>query len=402
VAESPEAFWLTPHDIYVKLTTGPGSHTLDVVQQSVHAIWRDEAERAALIHIQAMLIESAWQGAAGEGAAGAAQPLAASALAGADLLEQAQDLMDRQSGSFNRAKNDVVPVPPEPPKPDLLDVRVAFTDYEKSLTAYQADAQHNIDVFSNYDGASDYNETRMPASYSTSAHSGGTINVVPDAGQRGDTGDFIEVADYEPPRGEPRSSGERVQVDGPPRGGPTSGPVSSDSQPPQQTAPSDFVTPSGNPPNSPLPTPPQPGSTGGFATGLPVGGFTGGGPVGSGGPGARGGVYGGSGGPGTGGPGSAGRGPGVGMRGGMLGAGPGVGALAAEEAAAQRAAAAAAARGAGSGMVGGAPVGAGRGKNDEDEDHKRKVLIEADAEGLFGSDVLTAPEVIGDDEYEDD
>ena len=250
------SFWMTPHEIYVALTTGPGSGKLDAGQQAVSAIWKEEEERATLIHIQAVLIESAWQGAASEGAAGAAQPLAASALSGVDLLEQAQDLMDRQSGSFNRAKNDVLPVPPEPPKPDLLDVRVAFTDYEKSLTAYQADAQHNMDVFSNYDGASDYNETRMPASYSTSAHSGGTINVVPDAGQRGDTGDFIEVADYEPPRGEPRSSGERVQVDGPPSGPP------SDSQQPQQTAPSDFVTPSGNPPNSPLPTPPQPGSTG--------------------------------------------------------------------------------------------------------------------------------------------
>jgi hypothetical protein len=49
----------------------------------------------------------------------------------------------------------------------------------------------------------------------------------------------------------------------------------------------------------------------------------------------------------------------------------------------------------------GAPVGAGRGKGDEDEEHQRKVLIEADAEGTFGSDVLTAPQVIGDDEYED-
>jgi hypothetical protein len=49
----------------------------------------------------------------------------------------------------------------------------------------------------------------------------------------------------------------------------------------------------------------------------------------------------------------------------------------------------------------GAPVGPGRGKGDEDTEHERKVLIEADAEDTFGSDVLTAPQVIGDDEYED-
>lgn len=49
----------------------------------------------------------------------------------------------------------------------------------------------------------------------------------------------------------------------------------------------------------------------------------------------------------------------------------------------------------------GAPMGGGRGKDDEDTEHQRKVLIEADAEAVFGSDVLTAPQVIGDDEYED-
>jgi hypothetical protein len=42
-----------------------------------------------------------------------------------------------------------------------------------------------------------------------------------------------------------------------------------------------------------------------------------------------------------------------------------------------------------------------RGKGD-DEGHRHKILIESDAESLFGSDMLTAPQVIGDDEYEDD
>jgi hypothetical protein len=46
-------------------------------------------------------------------------------------------------------------------------------------------------------------------------------------------------------------------------------------------------------------------------------------------------------------------------------------------------------------------MGSGR-NQDDDEEHKRKILIEADPEDTFGSDVLTAPQVIGDDEYEDD
>jgi len=47
-------------------------------------------------------------------------------------------------------------------------------------------------------------------------------------------------------------------------------------------------------------------------------------------------------------------------------------------------------------------MGGGRGKGDEDEDHTRKVLIEPDPEAMFGSEVMTAPQVIGDDAYEDD
>ncbi|MBB4906605.1 hypothetical protein [Actinophytocola algeriensis] len=48
----------------------------------------------------------------------------------------------------------------------------------------------------------------------------------------------------------------------------------------------------------------------------------------------------------------------------------------------------------------GAPLG-NKGNGDEDAEHERKVLIEVDSEEIFGSAVLTAPPVIGDDEYED-
>lgn len=51
----------------------------------------------------------------------------------------------------------------------------------------------------------------------------------------------------------------------------------------------------------------------------------------------------------------------------------------------------------------GMPMGAmgGQGKGDEDDEHERKIMIESGGEDVFGSDTLTAPQVIGDDEYED-
>lgn len=385
---------MSPHQIYEYFATGRGTGLLDDAQTATRLEWDLEDGRANLIRKQGELIRGGWHGTASEGAFGAAQPLAESALHGADALSRAEDLLDRQSGSYHRAANSVKPVPSEPPKLDMNDTGLPFTDYDKEVTTYQADAQHNIDVYRGYDGASHYNQTNMPTTYSTVNHAGGNISVTSNDGQ---PGDYIDSTDYQPPRGDDDFSERR---------GPDSAPVSEplpDRRQPQQTTPTDFgqpsiTTPGGNLPSTVQPTPPGP-TPGGLVAGLPVGGFTGSGPGGgTGGPGARGGTYGG---PGS--PGSGGRGPGsAGPRSGVLGAGPGVGALAAEEAAARRATAAAVARGAGPGVMGGAPVGAGRGKGNEDEEHQRKFLIEIDPEGTFGSDVLTAPQVIGDDEYEDD
>jgi hypothetical protein len=84
------------------------------------------------------------------------------------------------------------------------------------------------------------------------------------------------------------------------------------------------------------------------------------------------------------------------------GPGAGAGALAAEQAA-QRGGVAGAPGARGGVGMGGVPVGAtGRGQGDEDSEHQRKVLIEPDPESTFGTDVLTAPQVIGDPRYEDD
>jgi hypothetical protein len=396
---------MSPHEIYEYLTNGPGTRLLDDAQAAARAEWTKEDGRAELIRKQAELIRGGWQGSAADGAFGAAQPLAKSALDGTDRLSSAEDLLDRQSGSFHRAANSVRPVPQAPPKLDMLDAMVALSDYEKDVKSYQADAQHNIEVFRGYDNASEYNQTNIPKQYTIVSHSGSTISVTQDDGQRDDTGTYIDSVEYQQPRdgnesGTPSGPGSPggTPAGGTPAGGSPVGGSVSGAQP-QQTSPSNFAPP---PTTTPTPLPPstvQPAPTGitpgGLVPGLPVGGYS------SGGPGARSGGFGGpgSGGTGSGGPGSSGRGgTGAGVRG--LGAGSGVGALAAEEqAAVRRASAAAATRG---GAMAGAPIGAGRGKGDEDEEHQRKVLIEIDAEGVFGSDILTAPQVIGDDDYEDD
>lgn len=396
-----DRIFMTPAEIYRQLTEGPGTGRLLIEQQDTYAESTAEGERAELIRSLANTIRTGWQGDASGGAYGAAMPLAEKALENADKLDHSQDLLSRQIDSFNTAVNSVHPVSDTPDNP--IDEKFPFdVDYDKAVKDYQNSAQHNIAVFREYDGASHYNETNIPQEYSGSDRSGGEVSVKSpadtievDEPRPGGPGDSAGPGDSSGP-GPGSSGGDGSHSSGPSTGGfpgETGGfPGGPGGPGGSLTSPNDYrpvpTSSSPVPSYSPVGQAPASRDSGGFVGGVPVGGYTGGGGFGP--RGGGGGVGGGTGGPG----GVRGGGAGLGA-----GAGARAGALAAEEAAAARRAAQAAA-GAKSGPMG-APMGAGRNKDDEDAEHQRKVLIEADAEDTFGSDVLTAPQVIGDDEYED-
>ncbi|HEX6356734.1 hypothetical protein [Actinophytocola sp.] len=380
-------FFMTPAEIYRQLTEGPGAALLRTEQIDAGDEWSAEQERADLIRSLADTIKAGWQGEASAGAYGAAMPLAELAIENAVKIGFCQELLARQIESFDTAVNSVRPVsgPPE----NSMDEPFPFdVDYEKSVTDYQDGAQHNIAVFRVYDDASSFNETNTPQDFNNGARSSGDVSVagpvdtmpVTEPGPRSavDPRDVGQVKHSSSSFGAPWSVSGDLAEPGVASGGFETSPNDFQPAPPALSSP---VTSLSSPGLGQSPVSASP--TGGFVGGVPVGGSPGGG---SGGFGPRGG-------------GGTGGGSG-GVR--NLGPGMGAGAVAAEDAAARRAgqAAAAAARPGGAGPVG-APVGAGRGKGDEDTEHQRKVLIENDAEETFGSDVLTAPTVIGDDEYED-
>jgi hypothetical protein len=403
---SEYGFFVTADDIYRWLKEGPGAESLNLAQGATQQEMDRENQRADQIIALSNAIQAGWQGEAGGRAYSAASPLAEHALRGAEQLRVSQDLLSRQSASFVDAANRVQPVPEKPPENSLSDEFPFDNDIDKETADYQAAAQNNFSVFREYDGASSYNETHMPQEYNTTNRSTGNVTVTPPA-------DTIEVDDAGPGSG-PRSGGPGEYSGGPGNysgygagpsgypGGPSGGPPAGGGYPGpvpsggQQTTPNDY-RPSPQPPypyppayppvNRPSPVSADPGN---YTGGAPYGGGSGGGSSGGFGPRGSGGGGGYGGGP-------RGFGP-------TPGPGPGAaaGALAAEEAAARRAAQAAAGirPGAAGGQMG-APMGAARNKDDEDTEHERKILIETDAEETFGSDVLTAPQVIGDDEYED-
>jgi len=137
---------LTPHEIYEKLRAGD-TRLLEEGRTAAQTQAMTEGVRSTLLGRQAALLQTGWEGAASDGAAGVVKSLVDNAQVGTDQLVVAQRLMDQQSGSFHHAANSVRPVPAEPPKPDFTDMNWPFVDYEKQVTGYQADAQHNIEVF---------------------------------------------------------------------------------------------------------------------------------------------------------------------------------------------------------------------------------------------------------------
>jgi hypothetical protein len=151
---------LTPYEIYEKLRAGD-TRLLEECRTAAQAQAVTQGVRSTLLDRQAALLRAGWAGAVGDGASGVVRSLVDNAQVGTDQLVEAQKLMDRQSGSFHHAANSVRPVPAEPPKPDFTELNWPFVDYEKQVTEYQADAQHNIEVFRGYDNASEGHESGM-------------------------------------------------------------------------------------------------------------------------------------------------------------------------------------------------------------------------------------------------
>jgi hypothetical protein len=371
---------MSAQEIYDNFHDGVGGDGLASGAAMVRKVAARYEERVALIHQLEAEMDAAWQGEA----AGAAQRGAGPLLTEHDLashhLGTVEDLSDRQSGSFSRAKNSVVPVPPMPTGVQPFGPLAAdWVPFKQQITDHYEATQRNVDVMNVYSGASAYNTDHLPATYGALADDQAGISIA-----RADT---IDVGDSGEPMGGD-APGPREFAPGPRPAsdalGSTAGPGSVVLPPGNPTPPAGHsaspggsaTTPDGYTPvtSGPLGTPgvdigqQRPvANAGGFVPGVGIG-FPGGGNSAEsvrGGPGAT---------------------PWRGVMAGAETPGSGVRASSAAGSAAGR-----------SVGVGGVPVG--RGRADEDRDRKAPAYLEAgDPDELFGSDVLTAPAVIGDED----
>ncbi|WP_165912842.1 hypothetical protein [Tamaricihabitans halophyticus] len=430
---------MTPSQIYDRVHNGPGAGSLGEAEGMGSEIASSEGERVGKIQQLKAEIESGWQGKAGAGAAGAAAPLAESAQQGANQLGKAQSIHTMQRDVFDNTKNSVIQIPENPPEPNFIDQVFPFaTDHAQKAADYQAKAEYNMQVFEKYEGTSSSSQDTLPTEYGQLRDPGGEISMVdrdggsgyPDQGRSNTPPPGMGNPGSNPGTGNPGTgnpgtgnspgySGFSGNTPGSSPGNPgigtTPGSDSPGSTVPGSTTPAGYAPP-GSPSYNPAASAnPGAGSgPGGMGFG-PVGGGTGfgggagGSSTGSGiGTGAGSGLGGGrlgggtGAGAGAGAGGSAGSGAGAGQPG--AGARTGAGPLGAGGAGAAGggglAAGGLAAGGPAGGRAGGMPMaggmGGGRGQGGEDEEHQRaSFLVEPDAEGVFGTDQLTAPPVIG-------
>lgn len=396
--------------IYWNFQHGDGPEGLVSCAAIVKDIAGDYNDRARQIQAMVGRMEAAWQGDAAQAAQRGAGPLVTEHELAGHALGSAQDLTGRQAGSFDEAKNRVVPVPPkpEPENPAAVFTNLhAGVDHEHQVDEYNAAAQNNIDVMNGYSGASEYNTTNLPTSFGDLSDDQAGISVGPastiDSSDFGDdTGrdagrDPGQDAGWDTGRdpggssgGDPTTGPDQAAPRGPGPGGATPGPGDTRSPDPGATTPGAFH-PTGPGGASVSPIDAAAGRTTGGAPANGLGVVAG--PGGEPGPGRGTSSGGGSRtGGGVGGGGSRGAGP----RGEVL-AGPRAGAEPHGSPARPGAPGMVTGAGRGTAPAGGMPMGgAGRGRDGEDTERKRPEWLEGgDPDELFDTDVLTAPPTIG-------
>jgi hypothetical protein len=111
----------------------------------------------------------AWQGDAANQAVSGAAPLAVQADTASTQLTQASNAMHNQVSSFGTAYNSVVEMPTAAPPNNVVNEMVSGlgvnTPLDQQINDYNADGQHNVQVYNQYSSASSANAAEMPTEF---------------------------------------------------------------------------------------------------------------------------------------------------------------------------------------------------------------------------------------------
>lgn len=340
---------------------GPGTGSLYGAKRATERQMEIQRELSGQAHELTARLETAWTGQSSYGAYETIRSFADTADESSRLLNRNARHIQNQVDSFERMHNSLEPMPDPPPRKGAMDPDFSGRA-KKRIRRYEQQAARNRDRYNYY-----VNDTRD--------NYGGIEESGPMPGQGGRR--------PRPPYPTPWGGGGGGPIPVPSSPGGRPGDWNSNISDPSRRGVDMGANPGyqGADYDGTSAAAAYGGAGGPGAGGLGAGGASGVGGLGAGADGmAAGGMAGVAGGAGAGGAGAGGAGAGAGA--GAAGRGGAGGRL-------------------GGGMMGGGAAGGGRGQGADDQDRERKTwLQENDPEGLFGTDELTAPPVIGDDEYE--
>jgi hypothetical protein len=269
---------MTAQQIYDTFHSAAGTGMWQTAQDAANRLGEDMPALAADIKRLQSMMNAAWQGTAADVASQGAEPLALEYMNTADGLRTAQGLVGRQTGSFDTAANSVAPVPPEPTTVDVVNAALGAPDMQQQVSSYLSATQHNVDVYTTYHGASQYNTTNLPMDYGhLTVDNAGITTTEPVAPTP--TGVALATpAGHAAPRTEPRPVSPRTTTatSAGARGQSLSGPITTSHGPIPVSEPPSAAQPPTMPSGVTRPGPVEPGAWPNSGQGTSVAGVPGG------------------------------------------------------------------------------------------------------------------------------
>ncbi|WP_460443845.1 hypothetical protein, partial [Amycolatopsis cihanbeyliensis] len=188
---------LSGQGIYENFSNAPGPDGLVATQDKLTRIMDEYRDLSDRIKQVAASFEEGWQGDASGSAQRGAGPLAVEHARASEEMNTGQQLLGRQTDSFDLARGNVRPIPEVPDEPSTMEnvftLGSAQNNYEGKVAAAREAERHNAEVMNLWTNHSSYNERMMPTDYGTalpkpssvSLDSGGPGGTVGDGGSSG-------------------------------------------------------------------------------------------------------------------------------------------------------------------------------------------------------------------------
>ncbi|OLT40697.1 hypothetical protein BJF85_06145 [Saccharomonospora sp. CUA-673] len=151
------------YQIYERITSGPGTASLNQGHTASSAMSERYDDRVKQIQDLDAKMSAAWTGDGAESARMGAQPLRQWMTETGSDLGKSSSVLSTQADAHNKVRTEVEPIPEHPPSSHIFnDLAPWDTDLDKKIADYNDKANKNVQVFNDYHSASTGNASALP------------------------------------------------------------------------------------------------------------------------------------------------------------------------------------------------------------------------------------------------